>query len=270
MSVLRTKRPSRTRTARTNGRPILSLSTIPAQDINLLQGEMSLVCRDCETWCPITGLQTPKTTPHTQPAQQGGHRCPGGNQLLNVDVTFDEWREQLQAVEATAAYRRAPRQHHKPLQQPPTPVHRLADRESKVQSRLPQLLERARYSVLTHRNACSACQTGCRCATGRELEIRLGETQASCVIAREQMERQERRTARQQTVSAVRKAEWAAHGGAAVEKANNLYSERRPGSLSEFRSPQLPLTPRGDKADERRQVELGKRYVRGSGAPVTD
>ncbi|MFF3264953.1 hypothetical protein ACFYWO_38050 [Streptomyces sp. NPDC002932] len=167
-----------------------------------------------------------------------------------MDVTFDEWCEQLQAVEATAAYRRAPRQHHKPMPQPPTPVHRLADRESKVQSRLPQLLERARYTVLTHRSACPACQSGGRCAAGRELEIRLGETQASCEIVREQVERQERRTARQQATPSVRAAQWAEHGGEAVEKANNLCSERRSGSLSEFRSPQLPLTPRDDKAHE--------------------
>ncbi|WP_328698511.1 hypothetical protein [Streptomyces sp. NBC_00342] len=262
MSASRIKRPSRTRTARTNGRPILSLSTIPAQDINLLPGETSLVCRDCETWCPITGLQTPKTTPHPRPAQQGGHRCPGGNQLLNLDVTFDEWREQLQAVEATAAYRRAPRQHHKPVPQPPTPVHRLADRESKVQSRLPQLLERARCSVLTHRNACPACQTGGRCVTGRELEIRLGETQASCEIAREQMERQERRTARQQAAPSVREAQWAEHGGEAVEKANNSCTTRALGSLSEFRGPGLPMLPQDVEAHDRRQAELGRQYAR--------
>ncbi|HEY9327065.1 MAG TPA: hypothetical protein VIS09_02300 [Streptomyces sp.] len=192
MPASRAERPSRTRTARTNGRPALSLRAIPAQEINLLPGEMSLVCRDCATWCPITGLQTPKTTPHRRPVEQGAHRCPGGNQLLDVDVTFDEWREQLQVVEATATYRRAPRQHHNPLSQPPTPVHRLADREPQAQYRLAQLLERARHAVLTHRDSCPVCRAGGRCATGRELEIRLGETQASCTIAREQQERDNR------------------------------------------------------------------------------
>lgn len=201
MSSMRTRgteRPSRTRTARTNGRPILPLSTIPVQDLNLRPGEMSLLCRDCETWCPITGLQTPKVSPHRRPEHQGSHRCPGSNQLLNVDVTFGEWREQLHAVEATATYRRALRQHHKPEPQPPAPLHRLAAREPQTAPtlrRLISLLDRARHAVLHHRAGCFACQAGGRCATGRELEIRFRETQATCTIAREQQHMVDRRAA---------------------------------------------------------------------------
>lgn len=183
-----TERPTRTRTARTNGRPVLALSTIPAQELNLHPNEMSLVCRDCRTWCPITGLQTSKLSPHRQPKTQGSHRCPGSNQLLDLDVDIDQWREQLHAVDATATYRRAPRQHFKPLAQPPTPIHRLADREQVTPTvvRLAPLLEQAHHAALKHCASCSVCQTGGRCETGRELEIRRGETEASVTIAREQ------------------------------------------------------------------------------------
>ncbi|MFI6689173.1 hypothetical protein [Streptomyces sp. NPDC050485] len=264
MPSARVARPSRTRTARTNGRSILALSTIPVQELNLLPGEMSLVCPDCRTWCPITGLQKPKATPHRRPAHQGGNRCPGGNQLLNLDITLDQWREQLHAIEATATYRRAPRQHHKPTPQPLVPVHRLAARGPQATPtllRLIPLLEQARDAVLQHRASCSPCRAGRRCAAGRDLEIRFGETQASCTIAREQQDQADR-AARKQTAPAVRKAQWAKRGGEAVEKANNLCSERTSGSLSEFRGPQLPLAPQDVEAHERRQAELGKRYVR--------
>ncbi|MFC9602442.1 hypothetical protein ACFTTN_03120 [Streptomyces niveus] len=183
-----TERPTRTRTARTNGRPPLALSTIPAQELNLASGETSLVCRYCRTWCPITGLQTPKLSPHRRPKTQGSHRCPGSNQLLDLDVDIDAWREQLHVVEATATYRRAPRQHFKPLAQPPTPIHRLAAREQAAPTVvcLAPLLEQALHAALQHRAGCSVCRTGGRCATGRELEIRRGETQASVTVAREQ------------------------------------------------------------------------------------
>ncbi|MFD3920237.1 hypothetical protein [Streptomyces sp. NPDC058595] len=183
-----TERPTRTRTARTNRRPVLAVSTIPAQELNLRANEMSLVCRDCRTWCPITGLQTPKLSPHPRPKTQGSHRCPGSNQLLDLDVDIDTWREQLLAVEATATYRRAPRQHFKPLAQPPTPIHRLAAREQAAPTvvRLAPLLEQARHAVLQHRAICSVCRTGGRCATGKELEIRRGETHGSVTFAREQ------------------------------------------------------------------------------------
>ncbi|MFD7973002.1 hypothetical protein [Streptomyces clavifer] len=134
-------------------------------------------------------------TPHRRPEEQGSHRCPSSNQLLDANVTFDEWREQLMTVEATATYRRAPRQHHKPLPEPFTPVHRLAARERTSLVHLFALLEQARHTLRTHRTACTGCRAGGRCATGRDLEIRFREMQATCTIAREQQTRSDRLTA---------------------------------------------------------------------------
>ncbi|MBD2835144.1 hypothetical protein ACN6LF_006110 [[Kitasatospora] papulosa] len=239
-SRTRTERPSRTRTRRTNGRPALALSTIPAQELNLLPGEMSLVCRDCKTWCPITGLKTPKMAPHRRPEEQGAHRCPSSNQLLEANVTFDEWREQLMTVEATATYRRAPRQHHKPLPEPFTPVHRLAARERTSLVHLFALLEQARHALCAHRTACTGCRAGGRCATGRDLEISFRETQATCTIAREQQMRSDRLNA--QRARAVRTGQERTRAYV-LDKAHQIDQLRRavPQGALPIEGPEVPL-----------------------------
>ncbi|MFD5557826.1 hypothetical protein ACFWIA_28795 [Streptomyces sp. NPDC127068] len=175
----------------------------------------------------------------------GGPRCPGSAQSIDIDITPDQWNEALHAADSTATGRRSARQHHKPLAQPPTPVHRFAARGPQalpVLLRLIPLLERARRAVLQHRAACATCRgAGARCATGRALEVRLGETEATCTIAREQAERQERSTARALTAPAARRAQWAKHNKSVAD--TDTRRTHLPTGDTPLGAPSVPLQP---------------------------
>lgn len=192
---------------RHNGRAPLMASRMRPEHLNLRDGEPRMaVCPDCLRW---RRLQRSVITPHRADATPspgrprryhgdkpaGGPRCPGSAQRITIDISIEQWGERLLAADSTATGRHSARQHYMPLPQPQAPVHRLADRGPRAERALPRLvpfLEQARRAVIEHRTGCPACQAGGRCATGRDLEIRLRETQATCTIAREQQDRADR------------------------------------------------------------------------------
>ncbi|MBC2868627.1 hypothetical protein [Streptomyces mexicanus] len=117
----RTARPrrSRTRSRTVNARPALALSTLRPHQYDLRPACASLVCPDCKTWVPITGLQTksPKVVPHDtgRAGKDEAVRCRlGSNRLVNVDVTVRKWEECLTDGNAETVHRRRTTVRRKP------------------------------------------------------------------------------------------------------------------------------------------------------------
>ncbi|MFI1293370.1 hypothetical protein ACH4VM_33835 [Streptomyces sp. NPDC020792] len=257
-------RPGRVRTKNTNRREALKLSTMAPEDFNVRPDEVkSIACPDCRTWRRIMGDKVLKIREHciSDKVAEGEEHvtCPGSDQLVVIDIDVRRWQARQHRLLRDAMpqeNRRAARQFYKPLPSPAAPVSRITAEAT---------LESTRQTYLAHRKGCTRCVGGQHCTDGgilaRRYVLALNQEPARRE-AREQLERQERRTARKQTAPAVRKAQWVKHGGKAVEMANNRCAERTPGSLSEFRGPQLPLAPQDMEAHERRQTELGKRYAR--------
>lgn len=92
-------RRSRTRSRNVNGRPALVFSTLKPHQYDLRPACASLICPDCKTWVPITGIQArqQRLVPHDtgRAGKNPSVRCQGSNRLIDVDVD--------QAVAALAA-----------------------------------------------------------------------------------------------------------------------------------------------------------------------
>ncbi|MET9986188.1 hypothetical protein [Streptomyces rochei] len=117
----RTARPrrSRTRSRTVNARPPLALSTLRPHQYDLRPASASLVCPDCETWVPITGLRStaPKVSPHDtgRAGRDAAVRCRlGSNRLVLVDVTVRKWEERLTDGHAETVHRRRTTVRRKP------------------------------------------------------------------------------------------------------------------------------------------------------------
>ncbi|MFF7903743.1 hypothetical protein ACFZCV_34050 [Streptomyces sp. NPDC007920] len=117
----RTARPrrSRTRSRTVNARPALALSTLKPHQYDLQPACASLVCPDCETWVPITGLQTkqPKVVPHDtgRAGKDVGVRCRlGSNRLVTINVTARKWEERLTDGNSETVHRRRTTVRRKP------------------------------------------------------------------------------------------------------------------------------------------------------------
>ncbi|MGW3269058.1 hypothetical protein [Streptomyces sp. NPDC001056] len=121
MSASRTARPrrSRTRSRTVNSGPALALSTLRPHQYDLRPACASLVCPDCKTWVPITGLQTkqPKLVPHDtgRAGKDAAVRCRlGSNRLITVDVTARKWEERLTDGNSETVHRRKTTVRRKP------------------------------------------------------------------------------------------------------------------------------------------------------------
>ncbi|MFC8201726.1 hypothetical protein ACFUTV_41055 [Streptomyces sp. NPDC057298] len=205
------KRRRKTRTKQVSHLPPIIASKLKVNEIDLTPGKEHLVCPDCSTWCPITGVlsKTPKLVPHhTGKAKSPNpRRCSSTNRLVNLDLAAGEWRTKLMETNPSTKSRRTNRVNRKPstTAAPPVSQFRTAPRES--QFRLSSLLEAARTAVAQHRTSCPACRKGGRCETGGELELRQAEIQASVQFDREQRQRNERLG---RDLTAKRAGEWAA------------------------------------------------------------
>ncbi|TXJ83318.1 hypothetical protein E2C11_07555 [Streptomyces lavendulae] len=263
------KRPGRVRTKNTNRREALKLSSMAPEDYNVRPGEVkSIACPDCRTWRRIMGDKVLKIREHCisdKVAEGEKHAtCPGSDQLVEIDIDVRRWQvkqDRLLREAMPQDNRRAAQQFYKPLPAPAAPVSRIKAEVT---------LETARQPYLAHRKGCARCVGGQHCTDGgilaRRYVLALNQEPGRRAAQAEQ-ERQTRRTERKQSAPAVRKAQWAKHGGEAVEKANNRCTERTSGSVSEFRGPDLPMLPQDIEAHDRRQAELGRQYARK--APAT-
>lgn len=275
-------RPGRNRSKNTNRRAPLLLSTMAPQDFNVRPDEVkSIACPDCRTWRRIMGDKVLKIREHciTDKVAKGEKHtlCPGTDQVVEIDIDVRKWQVEQDRLLRDAMpqdNRRAAQQFYKPLPTPAVPVSRMNAETT---------LESARQAYLAHRTrrvglgrsaggpqGCIRCTGKEHCTDGQILARRYVlalQKEPARREAREQLERQEQRAARKQSAPAVRKAQWAKRGGEAVERANNLCTERTSGSLSEFRGPGLPMMPQDIAAHDRRQAELGRQYARK--APAT-
>jgi hypothetical protein len=97
----------------------LALSTLQPHQYDLRPACASLVCPDCETWVPITGLQTknPKVVPHDtgRAGKDAAVRCRlGSNRLVTVDVTVQKWVQRLTDGNSQTVHRRRTTVRRKP------------------------------------------------------------------------------------------------------------------------------------------------------------
>ncbi|MFD7961298.1 hypothetical protein ACFV5J_10900 [Streptomyces zaomyceticus] len=251
-------RPGRVRTKRTNRREPLLLSTMAAEDFNVRPGEVkSIVCPDCRTWRRIMGDTALKIREHSLPGKERGKSgeqrpfCPGSDQLVIVDIEVRCWQARQDRLLRDAMppeKRRAAQQFYKPLPASTVPVSRM---------RVEVTLESTRHSYLAHRKGCMQCVGDQHCADGgvlaRRYVLALHQEPARREACEEQ-ERQKRRMTRKQMAPAVRKAQWAKHGGTAVETANNRCADRASGLVSEFRGPRPSLTLQDIEAHDQHQA----------------
>ncbi|GAA2359236.1 MULTISPECIES: hypothetical protein [Streptomyces] len=116
----RTARPrrSRTRSRNISGRPALVISTLKPHQYDLRPVCASLICPDCTTWVPITGIQAKKQklVPHDtgRAGKDAAVRCQGSNRLVTVDVAFETWQERLEDGSSETAGRRRTTVRRKP------------------------------------------------------------------------------------------------------------------------------------------------------------
>lgn len=162
------QRPRRTRTRTVSARPALAVSTLPLQHLDLRPDFVSLVCPDCNTWCPVTGPQTrtPKLVAHHRETAGDGEaiRCNlGSNRRVDIDMTTAEWAKRLQDGVADTKSRRSNRVVRKPRTRTTPPITRI----------LAPLLDAkgALQLYRNHRKRCAACKdTGhTRCIDGGRL-----------------------------------------------------------------------------------------------------
>ncbi|MET9077879.1 hypothetical protein ABZX95_38350 [Streptomyces sp. NPDC004232] len=106
------ERPRRTRTKRTSSLPALKLSQLLPSHIDLREPlKAVLVCEDCKTWCPITGMQSKvqKLVPHHtgKAGVADAVHCRGSNRRVVFDMTIPEWRQALADAITEASSRQA-------------------------------------------------------------------------------------------------------------------------------------------------------------------
>lgn len=189
---------------RHNGRPALRASRLNANQFTLHPGErITIECPDCRTWRPVDrGMVRPhRLTDHGREAERKDkrgrgrdERCQGSAQRFVVDITVAQWVERVQEANREAGGRRSNKVIRKPKVGAAAPVSRIGS-IAKAQPKRADLrlvtVERARAAAAGHRMGCTVCTGYVRCETGRELEVRLAETEASWTLAREQQGRRE-------------------------------------------------------------------------------
>ena len=249
------KRQKKTRTKHVSSLPVLAVSKLLPNHIDLLPGTESLVCPNCETWCPITGHQgrTPKLVPHhtNRAGTPQARRCIGSNRRVLLDLTIPEWRHRLGDAIADTASRRATTV----LRKPKTPPAPAASQITPV----PLSAEAARKAYRGHLQRCTTCEGRTRCTDGQrlaEIYARLERQEPRRKQVRDAFARERARFDRRYAALAAegRAAEWtkqtsrlikkdrlAKWSGTNVEERNNQCKLRAKGSISEFRGPDLPL-----------------------------
>ncbi|MEU3491198.1 hypothetical protein [Streptomyces massasporeus] len=247
------KRPGRVRTRRNNRREPLLLSAINPHEINLREGEIkSILCPDCRTWRRLMGETDLKIREHCisdKVAESQKHlRCDGSNQAVQLDIPIEEWIAAMLAADSTATGRRSARQHYKTLPAPAKPVTEMSPAAMSVSDALAAYRDHLRKCRA--RNVAGRCGGTHRCADGARLAAVYVELERTQPV-RDREARVDALLARHRSTTA-----WAKHsaatsspkttakrGGTAVEEANNTCRHHRPGTVSDYRGPQIPTQP---------------------------
>ncbi|MER6466435.1 hypothetical protein ABT278_39040 [Streptomyces sp. NPDC001228] len=242
------KRCRKTRTKKVNPRPPIVLSTIPVNEVDLAPGREHMVCPECRTWCPITGVdRTPKLVPHhTDPAgTPNPRRCMAGtDRRVTIDITVEDWRRVLVEARPTIASRRAT----KVL---PKPKATAALATSQI-SPTPLSADAVRRTFRQHQQQCRACAGEITGRDGLPLPCRDGERLAVTFLrllrqeprrraVREFFAQERRRLDRQYAVAApARATQWSA----VLPKVTDADARRAhlPAGDAPTESPAVPLT----------------------------
>ncbi|WP_189538386.1 hypothetical protein, partial [Streptomyces roseolilacinus] len=146
-----------TRTSNVNHRPPVITSKLKVTELDLTPGKEHLVCPDCSTWVPITGmLGTPKLVPHHTGRAKAAEprRCTAGsNRRIDLDIKLDAWRvgvAERAEVAATVAFRRATKVLPKPRTGSVPAVSQLKP--------TPLTPEAVRVVFIRHREMCPSCK----------------------------------------------------------------------------------------------------------------
>ncbi|MGC5236303.1 hypothetical protein [Streptomyces albogriseolus] len=211
------KRRRKTRTPNVNTRPPIVASDLKFNEIDLTPGKEHLVCPDCSTWVPITGmLGTPKLVPHHAGRATAAepHRCTAGsNRRLIIDIEVDAWRTTLIEAVPTTASRRATKVLPKPKTKP-------APAASQIKP-APLSAEQTRQAFRKHQQQCPACKGEATGRDGQPLPCHDGERLAVTFLrllrqepkrqaVRDFFARERRRFDRQYAAAAKRTGRWAA------------------------------------------------------------
>jgi hypothetical protein len=163
------RRRLRVRTRHTAGLPPLRLSTLPFDKMNLLPGETSAVCEACRTWCPISGIASPKLVAHRAchcPTPKDGppqcpHLCGHSDRRVILDADPEEWGRKSAEAAADVVARRATAVRRKPKTPPAPPLGQIV--------RGPRTADDAHKAYVTHRRRCAACSKQAHDQHGRPL-----------------------------------------------------------------------------------------------------
>ncbi|MER6393939.1 hypothetical protein ABT236_36505 [Streptomyces sp. NPDC001523] len=262
------KRRRKTRTSNVNSRPPVIASKLKVNEIDLAPGKEHLVCPDCSTWVPITGmLSTPKLVPHhTGRAKTAEpHRCAAGsNRQVTIDVEAGALRTQLIEGTPTAASRRATKVLPKPKVQP-------APAATQVKP-APLSAEQVSRVFRQHQQQCLACKGEAKNADGQTLPCPDGERLAVTVLRllrqepkrqaiRELFARERRRFDRQYAAAAPAKraSEWAAVRGRVSDA--DTARKMLPRGDRPADGPSVPDEPEHLERHNQRQAELGRQYA---------
>ncbi|MFF5407903.1 hypothetical protein ACFY8K_34185 [Streptomyces misionensis] len=213
------KRRRKTRTPNVNSRPPIIASGLKANQIDLTPGKEHMVCPDCSTWVPITGmLGTPKLAPHHTGRANTAEprRCTAGtNRQVTIDVEVDAWRTTLIEAVPTTASRRATKVLPKPKVKPAPAASQITP--------APLSAEQVRRAFRQHQQRCLACKGEVAGRDGQPLPCRDGERLAVTFlrlhrqepkrrVVREFFARERRRFDRRYAAAAPAKrtSEWAA------------------------------------------------------------
>ncbi|MFD7750336.1 hypothetical protein ACFV2V_30710 [Streptomyces sp. NPDC059698] len=143
------ERPRRTRTKRVSHLPAIKLSSLLPSHIDLRDPlKPSLVCGDCETWVPVTGMQSKvqKLVPHHAGRADvaAAIRCRSSNRRIEWDMTIPEWHQALTDAVKEAASRQ-------PTAVLPKALSPQSDQTLRGRSRRGAIGRRAEWAAALHR-----------------------------------------------------------------------------------------------------------------------
>ncbi|MGW3954060.1 hypothetical protein ACWEKM_24775 [Streptomyces sp. NPDC004752] len=172
---------------RHNGRTPIKVSSLRPENLNLREGEISVVCPDCDTWRRLTrsmihphrdGVEQPKPEGRryrddtTSSKPSNGRRCPGSAQRIEVDIAPEQWSEKLLAAETTASGRRTTK-----------PVRKPRPQDAPAPTQITPATRGPREQLAEHlQDDCAQCRSG-HCVTVIELRIRIRRITQSKVPA---------------------------------------------------------------------------------------
>ncbi|MFB7982980.1 hypothetical protein [Streptomyces vinaceus] len=262
------KRRRKTRTSNVNHRPPVIASKLKVAELDLTPGKEHLVCPDCSTWVPITGmLGTPKLVPHHTGRAKTAEprRCAAGsNRQVTIDVEADALRTQLIEGAPTAASRRATKVLPKPKVKPAPAATQIKP--------APLSAEQVRRVFREHQQQCLACKGEAKNRDGQTLPCPDGERLAVTYLRllrqepkrqalRDFFARERRRFDRQYAAAAPAKraSEWAA----VLPKVKDADTRRSqlPVGDRPTDARNVPLAPVNEKTFDQRQAELGRQYA---------